>query len=343
MALLWAEGFESGLRGNAGTTHHKWSATGASALITGSNVRTGVRALSVGGGAQNCITKVLAPSGGGIVGGAFNVASTPGSGAILFQVREGTTVHLSLEYDGSDHLVLKRGAAGTTLATGTTAVQTGGYVCIELQFTIHDTTGSYELQIDGVTEFSGSGADTRNGGAGTWDRINYVGAVTNTRLDDLYVCDDSGSAPLNTFLGPVKIETLLAQAGNGSNTGLTPSTGSDHGALVDDTLNSPDGDTTYNESASVGDKDTYNMSDMSLTGTVLAVVTVLYARKTDAAVRTVCPVIRHSGTDYDGSNIQPTTAYTWLEQVYGQNPGTSAAWASVAEVNAVEIGMKVTA
>jgi hypothetical protein len=215
---------------------------------------------------------------------------------------------------------------------------------VEFKFTINDSTGSIEVKVDGVSYIAATGSlDTQNGGTGAWDRIALGSLCSSTYLDDFYICDTNGSAPYNTFLGPVKIETLLAQAGNGANTGLTTSTGSDHGALVDDALGSANGDTDYNFSANVGDKDTYAMSNMSLTGTILAVQPFLYARKTDAGARSIAPVIRHSGTDADGTDKNPTTSYNWIGQIYTDNPVTAAPFADASEVNALEIGMKVTA
>lgn len=346
MALLFYDGFEGGLRGTAATTFCPWSVSFNASIFT-DTVRTGARSFGSFDATVPClITKALSTSGGFVAGMALQITTaSPAANTPIFQVREGSTVHLSLEWNTDRTFTLKRGAAGTTLATSTTIIPTSTWVYWEFKGTIDNSTGSYEVRLDGATEFSASSVDTQNGGTATWDRVGFNGpAGGNGRGDDVYVCDTSGSAPYNTFLGPVKVETLLAQAGNGSNTGLTTSTGSDHGALVDDSIASPNGDTDYNASANVGDKDTYNMSNMSLTGTVLAVKPVLYVKKTDAAARTVCPVIRHSGTDYDGSDQSPLTSYAHIgEQIYTQNPGTSSAFASVSEVNALEIGMKVTA
>jgi hypothetical protein len=168
------------------------------------------------------------------------------------------------------------------------------------------------VRIDGVTEvaLTASGVDTRNAGTGLWDRVGLgcnSGSTTFTYYDDFYVCDTSGSAPRNTFLGPVtKVETLYPQTDGvaaGSNAGLTPSTGTDHGALVDET---PPNQTDYNSSATVGAKDTYNYPSMALTGVILGIQTNLYCQKSDGrALGLRRPAV--GSTDY-GRQRQSTTS-----------------------------------
>lgn len=341
--LLGFEGFENGVGGESGATHDQWSNSLVANRVS-SQVRSGVGACEVDNGGF-LTTKVLAPSGGGWSTHSIRYPSTPSAAGLVFQVREGTTIHLSLEINATQNgLVLKRGQAGTTLATGSLTFPVGGYWVLDITWTIDDSTGSCSWTIDGSADGSCSSADTKNGGTGAWDRLRYWSPVFDGRVDDIAYGDTSGGAPYNTYLGSrMRVETLLAQAGNGANTGLTPSTGSDHGALVDDARNAPNSDTDYNASANVGDKDTYTMSNMTLTGTILAIQTGVVCKKTDAVARTVCPVVRHSGTDYDGTSVPPLTSYGQVRQIYIQNPGTSAAFASVSEVNALEIGMKVTA
>jgi hypothetical protein len=305
--------------------------------------RTGVGAVRfVNGGSSSgnhAITKVLPASGGAIVGAAFRT-TTIQIGAVLFQVREGTTVHIELSVGSGGTLIVKRGA--TTLATSSSpAIVTASWQYVELKTVIHDTTGTYEVRVDGVAVpgLTASGVDTNNAGAtGQWDRILLGGSGGESAVDDVYVCDTSGSTN-NDFLGPVKVETLLPQTGNGTNLGLTPSTGTDHGALVDE---NPPNITDYNSSATVGAKDTYHYPSLSLTGAILGIQTNLYVAKSDAATRQVCAVVRASGTDYDGANVAPSTTFGYFSEVRAVNPATGVAW-TAADLAALEAGMKVTA
>jgi hypothetical protein len=288
--------------------------------------------------------KALPASGGVVVGFALQQAAASANTTDLLQVREGATVHLALAITTGQLLVVKRGA--TILATGTTLLPLSSWTYIELKATIHDTTGSYEVRINGVSEaaLTASGIDTRNVGAtGQWDQIRLAAlANANSYIDDLYVCDQSGSAPRNTFLGPVKVETIYPQTdavAAGSNAGLTPSTGTDHGALVDETTPNT---TDYNSSPTVGLKDTYNYPSLTLTGTILGMQTNLYVAKSDAVARQVCAVVRAGSVDYDGANVSPLTTFSYFSEVRAQNPNTAADWTS-SDIASLQAGMKVTA
>jgi hypothetical protein len=342
MALLFFDGFDHYGAGADPAGMGKWGSTFSG--FTQAFARTGTYSLRVSNSTYDAITKALPASGGVVVGCAVypTVASTNTSD--LLQVREGTTVHLALALTTGMQLVVKRGA--TVLATGTTVVPLTAWTYIELKATIHDTTGSYEVRIDGVSEaaLTASGVDTRNvGTTGQWDRIRLGGiSGANTYFDDVYVCDQSGAAPRNTFLGAVKVETLYPQTdavAAGSNAGLTPSTGTDHGALVDEpTPNTTD----YNSSPTVGLKDTYNYPSLTLTGSILGIQTNLYVAKSDTAPRTVCAVVRAGGVDYDGASVSPLTTFQYFTELRAQNPNTSADWTS-SDITSLQAGMKVTA
>lgn len=342
MALLFFDGFDHYGTGGDPAALGKWgsSAFGPTAQPTG---RTGTHQLRFPGTTTEIISKAVPASGGVVVGVAHWQTAASNNTSDLLQIREGSTVHLALALTAGQVVVVKRG--GTVLATGTIGLPTGAWYYLELKGTIHDTTGSYEVRIDGVTDpaLTASGVDTRNVGVtGQWDRIRLAGvANANSFVDDFYLCDTSGTLRTD-FLGPCKVETLYPQTdavAAGSNAGLTPSTGTDHGALVDEPApNSSD----YNSAPTVGLKDTYNYPSLSLTGTILGLQTNLYVAKSDAVARQVCAVVRAGGIDYDGANVAPFTTFSYFSEVRAQNPNTAANWTS-ADVAGMQAGMKVTA
>jgi hypothetical protein len=338
MALLFMDGFDHiGNFGDAASVG-KWGSAPSGGSASNTTARTGPFSWRVTNTAT-LISNALPASGGVVVGVAIQLAGTSADSVDVLQVREGTTVHLAVSVTTAMKLTVKRGA--TVLATGTSTLASNSWYYIELKGTIDDATGSYTLRLDGVNELTASGVDTRNGGTtGQWDRILIGAPVTSTYFDDVYVCDQSG-AIRNDFLGPVKVETLYPQTdavAAGSNAGLTPSTGTDHGALVDETTpNTSD----YNSSATVGVKDTYQYPSLTLTGTILGIQTNLYVAKSDATARQVCAVVRAGGTDYDGANISPLTTFAYFSEVRAQNPNTSADWTS-SDITSLQAGMKVT-
>jgi len=340
MSLLFMDSFDhyTGDPGISGVG--KWGGGSGATSTNVSQFRTGTSSLRVGIGTT--ITKVLPASGGCVVGFAMFGAIAFTASNDIVQVMEGSVVHVALAMTTGGLITLKRGA--TIIATGTTVLALNSWNYIELKTVIHDTIGTYEVRINGVVEaaLTATGADTRNvGTTGQWDRVS-IGAGTaanNTYIDDFYLCDTSGSIR-NDFLGMVKVECLLPQtdaAAVGSNQGLTPSTGTDHGALVDE---NPPNTTDYNGSATVGVLDTYNYPNMTLSGSVLGVQTNLYAAKSDAGARTIARVIRPSIADYPGTAVSPGTTFSYHSEIRETNPDTLGDW-TVAAINATQFGMKV--
>ena len=230
----------------------------------------------------------------------------------------------------------------TTIATSAGQVPVSG-AYVEIKGLINAGAGTVELRVNGAVVMNLGSLNTLGGVSAAWDgvRIFTTGpnAAIDTTMDDLVVWDTSGSNN-NDFLGDVAVLLSQPQAGNGANTGLTPSTGSDHGALVDEATQNAD--TDYNSGSTAGVKDTYAMTDVSVTGSVKAVVVDLIARKDVTGLKQVCPVYRIGGADYDGSTLNCGTQYAGLRQVFESSPATSAAW-TVSEVNGAELGMKVVA
>jgi hypothetical protein len=326
-------------------TQGKWGAgTDAGVTPQTSVVRTGTHAARASGVSYWLMTKSYVTTGGPVVGMAFrfDAAGSWYSNYNLIEIREGSVVHLAVGLDANQKLIVKLGNT-TILATGTTQLVVGAWYYIEVKAIIHDTAGSYEVRLDAVTELIASGVDTRNGGTGVWDRVLVCHSFNSAwYVDDFYLCDTTGAPPRNTFLGPVKVETLYPQTdavAAGSNAGLTPSTGTDHGAMVDE---NPPTTTDYNASATVGVKDTYNYPSMAMVGTIFGIQTNLYVAKSDTSGRQVCSVLRvGAGPDVDGSPSSLASAFTYLSEVRSQKPDLSE-W-TTADVAALQVGMKIVA
>lgn len=247
--------------------------------------------------------------------------------------------------DSGEVLVLRGTSIATIIArSNPCAVRMGVLYYIEWKTLISNTGGTTEVRVNGKTVISATSLDTQVTANASWTGVTFVPVIAfgsaSYSIDDVYISDGTGSAPYNDFLGDIRVECLFPQTdavSAGSNAGLTPSTGTDHGALVDETA--ANADTDYNGTATAGTKDTYQYPNMVSAGDILCVHPLLLVRKTDAAPKTIAPVLRHSGTDYDGTTQSVGVKYTYLDQIYTQNPGTSAAW-TAADVNALQVGMK---
>lgn len=276
----------------------------------------------------------------------FTTTFTSSAGHIycIMQAQKSAAGQCHVGVNSSGHVVFYRGD-GTVIQEGTTNLSFNVWYYVEAKIVVATGTGgSYTVRINEAQEFTGSGVNTAQTGVAGWDRIWINGMAFGGQMavDDIYVCDSTGTVN-NDFLGDSLVEVRLPQTDAvaiGANVGLTPSTGTDHGALVDE---STPNTTDYNSSAAVGSKDTYNYSDLTTTGgTVRGVQVHLFAAKANPGSRSICPVVRHGGVDYDGVSRNPSTSWTYYTQLYENNPGTSAPW-TISEVNAAQFGMKVSA
>jgi hypothetical protein len=273
-----------------------------------------------------------------IVGCAFS----PGTivSTVEMQFREGSTVHIDVIRDATNHLQVRRGGT-TVLATGTTQLEVDVWYYIEIKVVVHDTTGSVEVRIGESEEINVSGVDTRNGGTGVIDSVRwFLQGGRNQTWDDIYICDATGGVN-DDFLGDVRVEALYPN-GNGNSSQFVGSDGNstDNYLLVDE--EPADGDTTYVESSTVSDQDTYAFTNLTPTaGTVAGVQIVAHARKTDAGARSIQTIARHSGTEEDtGSDMTLADSYLMFLDLRETKPG-GGSW-SVSDVNGAEFGQKVT-
>lgn len=106
-----------------------------------------------------------------------------------------------------------------------------------------------------------------------------------------------------------------------------------------------DGDTSYATSSTVGDIDTYTMSNLTsgTTGSILGVAVNVVARDEVGGAVGVAPAIRSNGTNYFGTAVAPTTSYLNYQYLWGSDLGNGGAAWTVSSVNDLEAGVKKTA
>lgn len=347
MALVYMTGFEvqNGLSfyGTEG-----WTLTTTTGLGTATG-RFGGKCCNISIGASSAAADISHLFDRAVSGTTITIGFalfTGGSGNLLtnntqfFQIRSGTgQVGVIRFVNSGGRVVQMLNAAQNLGVNSTTILAEGTWYYIEAKWVYSATVGSMTLRINGVQEGTLTGINT---GTTVPNGIRILTAGTGsgqslqTALDDIYVCDGSGSVN-NDFLGEQRID-IIAPTGAGNTTGLTPNTGSNWAAVDEAVAN---GDTDYVAASASGLHDTYVASDVPAGASQVAgVKSILYARKDEQAARQIAPVIRKSGTDHVGTTTGGlTTAYLHYTQLYDQDPA-SAPW-SVATVNAMEIGVKV--
>lgn len=332
MALLFMDGFD------AGDVATKWSVgTGA---VSSTNTRFAVgRSVQVPYGSfapKKIFSTQIAQLFVGFSFAASNTAST----APFFHIwgDAGATLHLTISWDGGTSIQIKKGSwNGTVIASGLCPQQAWQYV--EISTTISSTIGTCEVRVNGVTVVTYSG-NTKNGGTN-----NSVDAISGGNVfspganynyyDDLYVADATGSAPYNTFLGDLRINTLTPTA-TGSSTGFTSSAGANYTAV--DEL--PYSATDYVSATASGTRDLYAMGDISGNYTVLGVQNNVIAKKTDAGGTAIKSAIKSGASIYYGPTVVATPSDTTVSDLRTTDPATSAAW-TITGVNNLEAGMEI--
>lgn len=250
---------------------------------------------------------------------------------------EGATEHLRFALNADGSITVSR--AGTALTGGTSAAGTivanGTWWEIEFSGLISDTVGTFEVRVNGVSVLSGSGQDTRNGGAvGTINTWRFTTSGATDDFDDWYGSPASADWKSN----PRAIGQLPNS--DGGVLQWTCSTGTTHYVLVDDAT--PGGDTDYVSDSTSGNRDTYGYPAVGVGSgsTVYGVMIRIWARKDDAGARTITGVVRIGSTNYDnGTTYALTSSYAPYEPLWTTDPSTSSAW-SVSGVNGAEYGIK---
>ena len=156
--------------------------------------------------------------------------------------------------------------------------------------------------------------------------------------DDVYVCDDLGSDNV-TYLGNCTIKTALPN-GVGTHSDWVPQGAGDNHVEVDET--SPDGDTSYVDSDTPTDQDSYEFTNLSAdTGSVRGLA-INHCVRDAGTSRTYKPLMRSGGTDYLGPNaVSPEDGeFNIHQEIIEQDPDTASLWA-IADINASEFGQEL--
>jgi len=285
---------------------------------------------------------IRVPTSSNVVWGgfAFKTDAVSGSKSILrFHPDDNiASYHIELGNQVTGLFTFYRG--GTLLGTSTTPISGNTWYYLEYKITIDDTAGSVDLWVDGVNEISVSGVDTKDGNANvSW--IELHGNSNDIWYDDFVFGDDTGSDATDN-IGVAYIEKLSVN-GAGSSTQFTPegaaSPTGDNYQNVDDS--SPDDNTTYNYSNTVGHKDFFTVSNLTTSGINIHAVGVNSRLKRSGSTRrTIRTKVLSNATEGNGTTNDCPTKYLHNWDIFENDPDTGSAWTESA-VDAMEIGYEV--
>lgn len=339
MALLFMDGF------GGGDSNQKWDLNSSAVSVLTATPRIAGCYYTQGGSLGSALNKTIPASNKVIMG--HGVAGDVGGNYVAFFGDSGATQHITVLRNTSTGLIeIRRGTAtGTLLATGTQPLYTAQWNYVEVSVTISDTVGEVHVRLNGsLTDEVSYVGDTKNAGTNTTiDKITIAmtggSGVNKSMISDVYILNDTGAGPNNTFLGDVVVRTLSPN-GNGTYSMLVGSDGDsiNNYLLVDE---HPYSGTDYAGSANTGDKDTYTMTDLpNGVTTVYGVQVTGKMAKNDATLGQARYIVRSGGTDYGGTTRALTTSFTGYSDLYETDPATGVQWTPTA-VNNMESGMEV--
>jgi hypothetical protein len=291
-------------------------------------------------------SKTVSASATKAIGFAIEFVTPLGGTQVFLRLLEGTTIHLGLALDATGHIFLFRGTVANVLATTVETFSIGTVYHLGLKPTIHDSTGSYELWLNGTTLlFSGTNVDTRNGGTnGRIDTVAFLLTSTNVSpwIDDFYIHPCTGAAPFDGLLGDKWIEGQLPEDEGDVNDfaiggSAPPATRPE---AVDDA--SPNDDTDYLFDGTSGHRQyvSYPAMTGSPTG-ILAVKQCAEIRKDDAsAVQCVISTRGADDINHDSAAISPASSYEHRAEMWTNNPSTGTRY-TPSEVDNLQGGLGI--
>jgi hypothetical protein len=306
MALIFCDGFDHYDRN---LIHNKWDYSGGSpwygeCYIAEGLGRFGTNALELKDSWQQVMKAMPhGPLGFVTAGVAFNPQSgLTSAGAMIISFVTGTTVLCGVAVTATHNLYYW---SGSNVWYSNKPIRTNAYNYIEIQVDrFHGVCGTVRVWLNEVKVIEqiwidsngGSGISVAEavmlGGHATWVRTDYP--APGILYDDFYLTDQTGLYNTSN-LGDVRVVEQMPLADHDKE--WTRNGGDDNYALVDDTYDAVDEDTTYITSQTPDVKDTYEFPELPTeSGEVKAVCMNFFAKKLDSGTRGVSMLAHRNGT-----------------------------------------------
>lgn len=272
---------------------------------------------------------------------SYNIATT-GGGSTIWRARNAAGVQFRIGVNSAGLLVAGRGNYTTELM-GTAShrpMAQDDWFTIDVRAPIGNSV-DFALLLDGAEVLALAGVDTQaqaTGGVSSFDLCSETfafGQFQNNDFDDAYWRDDG-----MTFSQPYRASPLRPSADGGTNQ-WTPSAGTDHFAMIDDTT--ADGDTTNLQDATVGHIDEVELADLDVSPDEIGFVqAVTVGRKTDAGLVQVRTNFKSGATVENGHDQTLGVNYGVELDVAMVDPDTTDPW-STSGINALRLQLETLA
>lgn len=363
MALIFCDGFDHYGTDETNMTDGAYAEVDGSSsewTLSSTNPRTGTYSMRRGTSTTAKLVRRVLGGAKTTVGQAIGLYMSQlpiaNDGYVIYDFRDAANVpQISIGVQSTGTIVVKRGYinSGTTLyTTPSPAVVAEAYQHVETWAYFHQTLGTVEVRVNGVTVVSLSNIDTVATSNVECSQValccntnKTVGGTTTdviSDVDDYFCCDDSGSYN-NDFVGDRRVLTLMPNADT-AQADWSLSTGVDGYALIDDVA--PDDDSTYiytGAPGSPGPVSEFDLDDLpGGVASISGVVVVNRSRKTDAGIANLQLGVVSGSSEAIGSDRAITEAYTYYHDVVETDPDTAAPFTPTA-VDALKIKIERTA
>lgn len=252
------------------------------------------------------------------------VPNSSGEQAVI-QLRDATTVQLTMMVDFDACSITIRRSTGTVLATSASSVFTeGSMVHVQIGAFIDNTVGWCEVKLNKiqVVRFDGDTQQSANA------YVTNAAVHGHGVFDDIIVARDDWPGDLRVY----------CQRSTGDSVEqFTPSTGTSASANVDE--KPPNSDTDYNSSATSGHHDALTFAALPVAGDVKGVRLLLNFRGDLGSVN-LEPIVRIGGVNYAAAAVNANTSYVWRAGMFATNPATAADWTK-SGVDGSDAGYKI--
>lgn len=283
-------------------------------------------------------------------GAAVYTAQMPATNGGIFFFNDATanSTQVSLFVSGTGQLQFYRGNGVTPIGPASSAgvINVNQWTYLEAFVLISSTVGQVIARVNNSVVITTTATLNTQNSANTWVNapgfLNFaVGSPNACYFDDWYMLDGTGASPLSTFLGKVQCrgEAPNANSANGARNAWTPT--NPQNSNYKNVGNIPYNAAQYDSDSNVSDYDMFRFPGLPGSFSSVFFVNEWMRLGVDSAgVRTVAPNVTSGGVDSLGTAVTPPAGSQLFNQVYTQDPNTSAAWA-VAAAGSAELGVQL--
>ena len=269
---------------------------------------------------------------------------TPSTHSII-DLREssGGRVHIRISRASADTIEIYRRTTLLESVTISGVLSNNSWHIIEAKINVHDSAGTYEVKVDGVTVLSGTSVDTRDAGTGVVDelRLSCNTAQANSNSFDDVVLWDTAAGSVDDFVSELRVEQLDPSAAGSNSDFSNVGQSTNWENLVKDPIPNSLG-SDYIESNVVTEKSTVAMTNGAISDAPLFVQLMYGALKEGAGSRSAQGIVRSSGgTEATGAANALGTGLAFYTDIFDDEPG-GAAWNNT-KIDGVEAGLSVQA